>query len=109
MATGNLGALAWRQPPPSPPRGTTFWRRTVAVTRTILVAILPLAAVLAGQSLLHLSAEAFRWASILTGAWALLYVIICLDPAIQDKIETARSLAGTLHEFQGIGPRNTRD
>jgi hypothetical protein len=108
LATGELGALAWRQPPALPSRRTTFWRRASVVTRTVLVAGLPLAAVLAGQSLLHLSAGALRWAGILTGAWALLYIIISLDPAIHDKIETARSLVTTLHDVHGIGPRDLR-
>jgi len=74
----------------------------------ILVAGLPLTAVLTGQSLLHLGTGVFRWAEILTGSWALLYVIICLDPAVHDKIETARSLVRTLSEVQGIGPRDKR-
>jgi hypothetical protein len=51
----------------------------------------------------------FRWAEILTGSWALLYVIICLDPAVHNKIETARSLVKPLSEVQGIGPRDKRD
>jgi hypothetical protein len=66
-------------------------------------------AVLVAQSLVHFSPAAFRWASLLTGAWAVLYVIICLDPAINSKIETARSLAGTLREFPEGGTRSTRD
>ena len=108
LATGELGALSWRQPPPSPSRSTAFWRRASAITRMILVAGLPLTAVLTGQSLLHLGTGVFRWAEILTGSWALLYVIICLDPAVHDKIETARSLVRTLSEVQGIGPRDKR-
>jgi len=108
LATGDLGALAWRQPPPSPPSATT-WRRAAAVTRTILVAGLPLTVVLAGHSLVDLSEGTFRWTGILTAVWALLYIVICLDPAIQDKIETARGLVGTVRDIQGIGPRGTRD
>ena len=38
LATGDLGALAWRQPPPSPSRRTTLARRTIAILRTVLVA-----------------------------------------------------------------------
>jgi hypothetical protein len=98
LATGDLGALAWRQPPPSPSRRTTLARKTIETLRTILVAALPLGAVLVGHAVLHFSTEVFRWAGIATGVWALLYVVISLDPAIRDKIETARSLADTLHE-----------
>jgi hypothetical protein len=67
-----------------------------------------LTAVLAGQSLLHLGTGVLRWSAILTGFWAVLYVIICIDPGVRDKIETAQSLARTLSEVQGIGPRDKR-
>ena len=98
LATGNLGALPWRQPPPLPSRRTALARNLIEILRTVLVAALPIGAVLAGQAILHFSSAAFRWASIATGVWALLYVVISLDPAIRDKIDTARSLVDTLHE-----------
>jgi hypothetical protein len=103
LATGDLGALAWRQPPPTPSRRAMLTRKTIEVLRTVLVAGLPLGAVLASQPLVHFSGAVFRWASIATGVWALLYVVISLDPAIRDKIDTARSLADTLHEARRIG------
>jgi hypothetical protein len=43
---------------------------------------------MAAQAFIHLSAGTFRWASVLTGSWAVLYAIICLDPATHSKIET---------------------
>jgi hypothetical protein len=67
------------------------------VLRIILVAALPLGAVLASQAILHLNAGVFRWALITTGIWVLLYVIISLDPEIGAKIETARTLTDTLN------------
>lgn len=108
FATGNLGALAWRQPSPKAPRRSSFWRTVTAILRTILVAALPLLAVLAAQSVLHFSEGEFRWATVITGAWALLYVIICLDPTVRDKIETARSLTGVLNQAQGMDPFDRR-
>jgi hypothetical protein len=102
LATGDLGALAWRQPPPSPSRRVTLARKAIEVMRTVLVAALPLGAVLASQAVVHFSGQIFRWAGIATGTWALLYVVISLDPAIRDKIETARTLTGTLHEARKI-------
>jgi tetratricopeptide (TPR) repeat protein len=103
LATGDLGALPWRQPPPAPSRRKTLTRRAIEVLRTILVAALPIGAVLAGQAVLHFSSGVLRWSSIATGIWALLYVIISLDPAIRDKIDTARSLTSTLHDARKIG------
>jgi hypothetical protein len=100
LATSDLGALAWRQPPPSPSRQTTLVRKTIEILRTVLVAALPLGFVLVLQAVLH---EVFRWATIAAGGWALLYVVISLDPAIRDKIDTARSLADTIHEARRGG------
>ena len=102
LATGNLGALAWQQPALTPPRRVSFWRMAANAVRTVLVAGLPVVAVLASQSIWHFSAGEFRWAVIVTGVWGLLYVIICLDPTVSEKIETARRLAGTVHQARGI-------
>jgi len=102
LATGDFGALAWRKPPLSPSRRTTLVRKTIEILRTALVAALPLGAVLVGQAALHFSTEVFRWASIATAAWALLYVIVSLDPAVRDKIDTARSLADTIRDARKI-------
>ena len=97
LATGDLGALAWRRPPPRPPRRTVLRQHAITAIRTILVAALPLAAVLAAQPFLHTSTGLFGWARIATAAWALLYVVLSLDPAIRDKIDTANQVAGILH------------
>jgi|SRR5215475_3095158 len=102
LATGDLGALAWRQPPPRPSRRTILRQRTITVARTILVAALPLAAVLATQPLLHESPGAFGWARAAAAAWALLYVVLSLDPAIRDKIDTTSQIVGLLRN-----PRST--
>ena len=100
LATGNLMGLPWRQPPPSPSRRTTLVRKAIEILRTILVAALPLGAVLVVQAVLHLNTGVFRWAIIATAVWALLNIVISLDPAIRDKIDTARSLAQTLNEIR---------
>jgi hypothetical protein len=102
LATGDLGALAWRQPPPRPPRRTVLRQQAIATLRTILVAALPLAIVLAVQPFLHASPGLFGWARIATGIWALLYVLLSLDPAIRDKIDTAQSMVGLLHNARSI-------
>jgi hypothetical protein len=103
LATGDLGGLAWRQPAPSPSGRTRLAQKTIEILRTVLVAALPVGAVLVSQVVLHSSTGVFRWAVITTGVWALLYVIISLDPAIRDKIDTARSLAETLQQARRGG------
>jgi hypothetical protein len=98
LATGDLTGLPWKQPPPSPSRRTTLVRKTIEISRTILVAALLLGFVLVLQAVLHFNAGAFRWAIIATAVWPLLYIVISLDPAIRDKIDTARSLTQTLND-----------
>ena len=61
------------------------------------MAALPLAVVLTAQQFLHTSPGLFGWARITTGLWALLYILLSLDPAIRDKVEAAREIAGILH------------
>ena len=102
LATGDLGALAWRQPPPSPSQRTTLARKTIEILRTLLVGALPLGLVLTAHAVLHFNSGVFQWLSILTGAWALLCLVTIIDPAIRDKIDTARSLVATIHEARRI-------
>jgi hypothetical protein len=54
LASGDLGALGWREPPP-PSRRATLRRRAIPAARAIIVAVLPFAAVLIVQPFLHAS------------------------------------------------------
>jgi hypothetical protein len=103
LASGDFGALAWRQPPALPPRRVLWWRRSISVIRVIVVAGLPLVSVLAVQLVLHVSTGVFAWERIVAGAWALLYLLISLDPAIREKIDTARALTESLVVTRSIG------
>lgn len=96
LATGNLGSLAWREPPARLPRRVVFRRNAIIVFRTLLVAALPLAAVLAAQPIVHLNAGVFGWARIAFATWALLYLVISLDPAIREKIDTTSQVVSLL-------------
>jgi hypothetical protein len=98
LATRDLGALAWREPPPRLPRRVVLRRTALTALRTVLVAALPLAAVLAAQPLIHASPGVFGWTRIATATWALLYLVLSLDPAIRDKIDTTSQIVGLLHD-----------
>jgi len=78
LATGDLGALAWREPPPPPSRRTTLRRQAISAARAVVVAALPLVAVLAAQPFVHASSAVFAWARIATAIWALLYVLLSI-------------------------------
>ena len=66
LATGDLGALAWREPPPPPSRRATLRRQAISAARAVIVAVLPCAAVLIVQPFLHASPGLFGWARIAT-------------------------------------------
>jgi hypothetical protein len=102
LANCDLGALSWRDPPPPLPQRAVVKRRAISVVRTILVAGLPVAVVLTAQQFLHVNQGLFDWARITTGIWALLYVLLTIDPAIRDKIDTAQQIAGFLHPTQPV-------
>lgn len=102
LAVGDLGALAWRQPPPASPKRSSLARRAVTAVRTIVVAALPLGAILAVNALFRVPDDIFRWTAIASAAWCLLYTTISLDPTLRDKIETARSLTGMIADARKI-------
>lgn len=97
LASGDLGALAWREPPPPLSRRATLRRWAISSVRAIVVAALPLAVVLTVQPFLHASPGLFSWARITTGIWALLYVLLSIDPTMRDKLGAARDLADLIH------------
>src|ERR1035438_2133206 len=82
LANCDLGALSWREPPPPLPLRAVVKRRVISIVRTILVAGLPIAVVLTAQQFLHASPGLYDWARITTGIWAVLYVLLSIDPAI---------------------------
>jgi hypothetical protein len=88
LATCDIGALAWCEPPPPPSR----LRQVLTWARVILVAGLPLAAVLIIQQFVRVPGV-ISWATV---GWAVLYFVLSLDPTIRDKVEVAHEIAGLL-------------
>ena len=107
LATGDLGALATCAPPPPPPRPSRR-DRAVSAFRTVLEALLPLVLVLAAQpivhGILHRTPGLWYWFLIATIAWALLIVLLWLDPDLRDKIETVSQMTGLAGKRPGTGP-----
>jgi hypothetical protein len=104
LATGELGRLRRAEPvaAPAPVRRS---RRALAVEvlRVALFAGLPLAAVYAAQPWLTFSETVHDWAKVIGLGWALLYVLLTLDPTLRDKLGTALSVV-TLGQTGGIPP-----
>jgi hypothetical protein len=91
LATCDMGALAWREPPPSP-----SWRRQVITwVQVALVAVLPLVALLIIQQFVRVPGVV-GWTTVV--GWAVVTVIFKLDPAIRDKIEAANEIAMLLRK-----------
>jgi hypothetical protein len=59
---------------------------------------LPLVAILALQPYLRLTGNTLAWAKVIALGWAALYLLITLDPTVNDKIATARNLIGLVRE-----------
>ena len=59
LATGDLGALAWREPPSPLPRRAALRQQVISAVRAVVVAGLPLAAVLTAQPVLHVGTALF--------------------------------------------------
>ncbi|MEV4141550.1 hypothetical protein AB0J72_56510 [Dactylosporangium sp. NPDC049742] len=104
LATGELGRLrrAAAVAVPAPVRRS---RRTVA-TEALRVAVfagLPLAAVYLAQPWLSFSETVHDWAKVIGLAWALLYLLLHLDPTLREKLGTVLAVLG-----QGQPPSEER-
>jgi len=88
LATCDMGALAWREPPPAPSRR----KQVIAWVQVLVVALLPLALVLIIQQFARVPGV-FGW---VTAGWAVVCVVFKLDPTIRDKLEAAQEIAALL-------------
>ncbi|MBR7833805.1 hypothetical protein KDL01_11045 [Actinospica durhamensis] len=93
LARGDLGSLEWLAPPDSAPSPAQRRRRVLTIVRDVLVAVLPIGATLTAHAFGHLSAGAFNWVLIGTGAWAVLNLMIVLDPDLNKKLTLVGQVA----------------
>ncbi|MFI0447469.1 hypothetical protein [Actinomadura sp. 6N118] len=86
LATGNLGELPTVEPGaadlPRPSRFTT----AVRLLRAALIAVAPIVMVVAAQPLLDLKPDHYALAKAGAALWALLYLLISLDPTLREKL-----------------------
>jgi tetratricopeptide (TPR) repeat protein len=96
VAAGDFAGLHWTPPSPVPRRRK---RLTVVASalRTVTVMGLP-ALVVAVVGLLIPLGASYRSATLISLGWAVLYLLLSLDPALRDKIDTARGLLGTVRD-----------
>ena len=91
LATGDLRALRWVQPP-LPELARKGLRHKVLVVLRVAVAIaVPLAAAVAFQ-VLDLGSRYVTVAWVVSIAWAIIYLLATIDPTMPAKIELARGV-----------------
>jgi hypothetical protein len=98
LACGDLASLSYAKPPTQEPQGKRWKRIAVTAGRTILVMAAPIAAVLVLQAFSAFTPNGLSWAKLISLAWALLYLLITIDPTLNDKITTARNIIDTVRE-----------
>jgi hypothetical protein len=96
VAAGDFAGLRWVSPSLLPRRRK---RLTVvaSVLRTTTVMGLPALVVVVVGFLIPLGGS-YRSATLISLGWAVLYLLLSLDPALRDKIDTARGLLGTVRD-----------
>ncbi|GIF50121.1 hypothetical protein DFJ67_3168 [Asanoa ferruginea] len=94
VASGQLGDLRWASPVSVDPRRRL--KLALGIARTVAVAAIPFAVVLAVTPLVDFDSETLRWARLATLGWAVIYLLIAADPNLKDKIEVAQSTANFL-------------
>lgn len=109
LATGRLGSLAWRAPQIADKKPVRD--RLLHEIRNLLVALLPLAAVVTGHLLVHFTAGVFTGALLTTGAWAVLALMSRLDPELDKKLTSVQQLTSAVRQTPRMGggdpPRET--
>jgi tetratricopeptide (TPR) repeat protein len=99
LATGNLASLRWA-PETQQEHRKTVWHTSFNVIRTLTVMAVPGIAILVLQPILDFDPHTFSWAKAVSIGWALLYLLVTVDPTLNDKINTARNLIGAAREVK---------
>ncbi|GII29340.1 tetratricopeptide repeat protein [Planotetraspora mira] len=110
IAAGEYGRLRRISRPPEPMRRRGWQAYVLPVSRAVAVMGLPILLVVALHPIMGLAGDAYRTAVWVSVAWAGLYLLLALDPALREKIETARGLlsasSGPPKPEQKSEPRN---
>jgi hypothetical protein len=104
LASGEMAALRWVSPRPPEARRKRWWRSALAVARAIVVMFVPLGVVLLAQPLLKFDTPFLEWAKVGGVGWAILCLLISVDPTVTDKITTAGNLIGAFKQEKPAGP-----
>jgi hypothetical protein len=92
LVNGDLGDMKTSEVPPQDRQPVSPWSRAAAFGRALLAAATPLATVLLLQPTLRLAPDHYYWAKLITTGWAVVYLLIFIDPALREKIKVFRDL-----------------
>ena len=101
LATDNWHGLVWREPPGK--RARSRKDTLISVLRVAVVALLPAVSLFAVSPWLDFGDGIFRWARLVVFGWAVLSVLVALDPGVRERIELAVLLA------RGAGDKGKRE
>jgi hypothetical protein len=106
LIEGNLADLRWKHPPPPEPSSKRILRLALLSSRTIVVAATPLAALFLLEPLVSFPVSDYTWARVVAIGWAILYLLLTIDPTLNDKINTARNLINLARDDRAQRPQN---
>ena len=98
LATGNWASLKWSPPPPREATIKSVQKTAYLVLRTAFVMAVPLVALITLNFFLDLAPKTYSAARIVSVVWAILYFLLTIDPTLPNKVETVKSIVGTVRE-----------
>ncbi|MFI7635114.1 tetratricopeptide repeat protein [Nonomuraea sp. NPDC049400] len=96
VASGDLATLRQCPEPPVPAEQRGWKERLLLISRTVAVMGLPILAVTALKPVIGLEGDVYRSALLISIAWAVFCLLLAIDPALRDKIDTARELLSSV-------------
>jgi tetratricopeptide (TPR) repeat protein len=97
VAIGDFAGLRWAEPPRVAAKRKRIWMLQ-KIVQTLTVMFLPLLALAVIGLLTPLTGGLYRSGTLLCIGWAILYLLLSIDPTLREKIGTARDLIGTVRD-----------
>jgi hypothetical protein len=103
VATGDLARLRWVTPPALEQRRRSRIAQAMGALRVVVVACVPVIVIIAAEPFLALSPAIDSWIKIAGLIWAIISILIAVDPAVRDKLETAQVLSQLFRDSRPAG------
>jgi tetratricopeptide (TPR) repeat protein len=97
VAIGDFANLRWAEPPRVATKRKRIWMLQ-KIVQTLTVMFLPLLALAVIGLITPLTGGLYRSGTLLCIGWAILYLLLSIDPTLREKIGTARDLIGAVRD-----------